>query len=62
MAIIASGEVLIEGSPAEALSSLEGRIWSKIVASDDELPALADAQLGKTRGRNVGKKGYVLEI
>jgi len=37
MAIIASGEVLIEGSPSEALSALEGRIWSKIVASDDEL-------------------------
>lgn len=40
MAIIASGEVLIEGSPSEALSALEGHIWSKIVASDDELRAI----------------------
>lgn len=40
MAIIASGEVLIEGSPAEALSALENRVWSKIVSSDDELRTL----------------------
>jgi ABC-2 type transport system ATP-binding protein len=37
MAIIASGEVLLEGAPAEALASLEGQIWSRIVATDDEL-------------------------
>jgi len=37
MAIIASGEVLLEGAPSEALSSLEGQIWSRIVATDDEL-------------------------
>ncbi len=40
MAIIANGTVLLEGSPAESLSALRGKIWSKIVASDDELKAL----------------------
>ncbi len=40
MAIIAAGEVLLEGSPAEALEALHGKIWSKIVATDDELRAL----------------------
>ncbi|MDP9168992.1 MAG: ABC transporter ATP-binding protein [Acidobacteriota bacterium] len=40
MAIIASGELLLEGSPAETLSSLHGRIWRKVVATDDELRSL----------------------
>lgn len=40
MAIIASGEVLLEGSPAESLDALKGRIWSKVVSTDDELRAL----------------------
>jgi ABC-2 type transport system ATP-binding protein len=40
MAIIAAGEVLLEGAPAQALDVLEGKIWSKVVASDDELRAL----------------------
>ena len=40
MAIIASGELLLEGAPAVALESLRGKIWSKVVASDDELRAL----------------------
>ena len=40
MAIIAAGEVLLEGAPQEALSRLEGQIWSKVVATDDELRAL----------------------
>jgi ABC-type multidrug transport system ATPase subunit len=40
MAIIASGEVLLEGSPNEALAALEGQIWSRVVATDDELRAL----------------------
>ncbi len=40
MAILAAGELLIEGSPAEALAQLNGRIWSKIVATDDELRSL----------------------
>ena len=37
MAIIAAGEVLLEGAPSDALGSLEGQIWSRIVATDDEL-------------------------
>ncbi|HEY4358746.1 MAG TPA: ABC transporter ATP-binding protein [Acidobacteriaceae bacterium] len=37
MAIIASGEVLLAGSPTEALAALEGRIWSKVVDTDAEL-------------------------
>ena len=40
MAIIASGEVLLEGSPAAALEALRGKIYSKVVATDDELRAL----------------------
>ena len=40
MAIIASGEVLLEGSPASALDALRGKIFSKVVATDDELRAL----------------------
>jgi ABC-2 type transport system ATP-binding protein len=40
MAIIAAGEVLLEGAPAEALEGLNGRIFSKVVATDDELRAL----------------------
>jgi ABC-2 type transport system ATP-binding protein len=40
MAIIASGELLLEGVPAEALAALQGKIWSKVVRSDDELRAL----------------------
>jgi len=41
MAIIASGEVLLEGAPGEALDELKGKIWSKVVSTDDELRALA---------------------
>src|SRR5215469_7923458 len=40
MAIISNGEVLLEGSPSEALESLHGRIWSKTVSTDDELRTL----------------------
>jgi ABC-type multidrug transport system ATPase subunit len=40
MAIIAQGELLLEGSPAETLAALNGKIWSKLVAGDDELRAL----------------------
>jgi ABC-type multidrug transport system ATPase subunit len=40
MAIIASGEVLLEGVPSETLAALEGQIWSRIVATDDELRRL----------------------
>jgi ABC-2 type transport system ATP-binding protein len=40
MAIIAAGQVLLEGSPAEALAALDGQIWSRVVATDEELRAL----------------------
>ncbi|GAA3765521.1 ABC transporter ATP-binding protein [Terriglobus aquaticus] len=40
MAIIAAGEVLLEGSPSETLRALEGQIWSRIVPSDAELKEL----------------------
>ena len=43
MAIIASGEVLLEGSPAEALDALEGHIWSKVVTTDTELLELEES-------------------
>jgi ABC-2 type transport system ATP-binding protein len=40
MAIIAAGELLLEGSPHQALEGLQGKIWSKIVVTDDELRSL----------------------
>ena len=40
MAIIAKGKVLLEGAPSEALAALDGKIWSKVVASDEELKTL----------------------
>jgi ABC-2 type transport system ATP-binding protein len=40
MAIIAEGELLYEGAPSEALAALEGKIWSKVIATDEELGAL----------------------
>ena len=40
MAIIAAGELLLEGAPSEALAALNGKIWSKVVATDDELREL----------------------
>ena len=40
MAIIANGELLLEGAPAETLAALDGKIWSKLIRSDDELRTL----------------------
>src|SRR6202142_3182381 len=40
MAIIAAGEVLLEGSPAETLAALNGKIWSKVITTDEELRTL----------------------
>lgn len=40
MAIISDGELLLEGSPAEALDALNGKMWSKVVRTDDELHTL----------------------
>ena len=40
MAIIAGGQLLLEGAPNESLEALSGKIWSKVVSTDDELRAL----------------------
>jgi ABC-2 type transport system ATP-binding protein len=40
MAIIASGQLLFEGSPNDALAALNGKIWSKVGATNDELRAI----------------------
>ncbi len=40
MAIISNGEVLLEGAPNDALSTLANRIWSKMVTDEAELAAL----------------------
>jgi ABC-2 type transport system ATP-binding protein len=40
MAIIAAGEVLLDGVPNEVLAALQGKIWSKVAANDDEVRAL----------------------
>ena len=40
MAIIAAGEVLLEGSPSEALRALDGQVWSRVLSSDAELEDL----------------------
>jgi ABC-2 type transport system ATP-binding protein len=41
MAIIDSGELLLEGSPAESLAAVEGQIWSRVLSTDDEMAAMA---------------------
>jgi ABC-2 type transport system ATP-binding protein len=43
MAIISNGQLLLEGSPAEALDGLRGKIWSKVVSTDGELTAIDSA-------------------
>ncbi len=40
MAIISNGQLLLEGSPAESLDHLRGKIWSKVVSTDAELAAI----------------------
>lgn len=40
MAIISNGEVLLEGSPSEALETLKSRIWSKLVSNESELASI----------------------
>jgi len=40
MAIIAQGELLLEGAPSDVLAALKGKIWSKLVATDDEQHSL----------------------
>jgi ABC-type multidrug transport system ATPase subunit len=40
MAIIAAGQVLLEGAPEDSLRALDGQLWSRIVATDEELRVL----------------------
>ena len=40
MAIISNGQVLLEGAPAEALETLQSRIWNKLVTNESELAAI----------------------
>jgi ABC-2 type transport system ATP-binding protein len=40
MALIAGGELLLEGTPNDALAALKGKIWSRLISTDDELRAL----------------------
>jgi len=53
MAIIASGEVLLEGAPAESMAMLDGQIWSRVLSSDDELRAI-EAELKVVSSHLVG--------
>src|SRR5271168_3030382 len=40
MAIISSGELLLEGAPDQALEAVKGRVWSKVVPTDAERDAI----------------------
>jgi ABC-2 type transport system ATP-binding protein len=53
MAIIASGEVLLEGAPSESIAMLDGQIWSRVLSSDDELRAI-EAELKVVSSHLVG--------
>jgi ABC-type multidrug transport system ATPase subunit len=53
MAIIAAGEVLLEGAPAETLATLDGQIWSRVLSTDDELRAI-EAELQVVSSHLVG--------
>jgi ABC-2 type transport system ATP-binding protein len=58
MAIIANGQLLLEGSPSETLAALHGKIWSRIVQTDEELRAL-ESQMHVISGHLVGGKHEV---
>ncbi len=58
MAIIAAGELLLEGAPSQALADLNGKIWSKVVATDDELRSI-ESQLHVISTHLVGGKHEV---
>jgi ABC-2 type transport system ATP-binding protein len=53
MAIISAGELLLEGAPQETLQALQGKIWSKVVTTDDELRAL-EAELRVVSSHLIG--------
>lgn len=40
MAIIVDGELLLEGAPAVTIAALNGRIWSKVVSTNEEFRSL----------------------
>ena len=40
MAIIAGGQLLLEGSPTAALDALQGQVWTRVVSSESELREL----------------------
>src|SRR5580658_8737865 len=58
MAIIGAGELLVEGAPADALAALHGKIWSKIVSTDDELRSM-ESQLRVVSTHLIGGKHEV---
>ena len=43
MAIISSGELILEGVPSEAIEAVKGRVWSKVVPTDAEREAIEKA-------------------
>jgi ABC-type multidrug transport system ATPase subunit len=58
MAIIASGELLLEGAPSETIAALNGKIWSKVVATDEEVRSI-EASLHVISTHLVGGKHEV---
>src|SRR5271168_5036761 len=40
MAIISSGELILEGVPAQTIDAVKGRIWSKVVTTEAERDAI----------------------
>jgi hypothetical protein len=40
MAIIAAGEVLLEGAPSDSLAAIEGQIWARVAEDNAELRAI----------------------
>jgi len=53
MAIIAQGELLLEGVPSECLATLEGQIWSHVLSGGEELTAI-EAELKVVSSHLVG--------
>jgi ABC-2 type transport system ATP-binding protein len=43
MAIISSGELILEGVPSQAIEAVKGRVWSKVVPTDAEREAIEKA-------------------
>ncbi|MGB7282992.1 MAG: ATP-binding cassette domain-containing protein [Candidatus Acidiferrum sp.] len=43
MAIISSGELILDGAPAQAIGAVRGRVWSKVVGTDAERETIEKA-------------------